>query len=79
MDVVAINRYYGWYEEPSHPKASQDLAAVLDSWYSLHKKPVMVTEWGAGAVAGIHKVGGMCMMVALFIFFMILGPCSDVF
>ncbi len=55
MDVVCINRYYGWYN------LSGDLDAAcyafnieLDFWQE-QNKPVLLTEYGADAVAGIHK------------------------
>lgn len=55
MDVVCINRYYGWYN------LSGDLDAACYAWnmeldfWEKQGKPVMVTEYGADAVAGIHE------------------------
>ncbi len=57
MDVISINRYYGWYLIPGIlDSIPQELSQELDSWYATHKKPMLITEYGAGAVAGMHKV-----------------------
>ena len=55
MDVVCLNRYYGWYN------LSGDLDAAclawnaeLDFWGSQHK-PVMFTEYGADTIEGLHS------------------------
>ena len=57
MDVISINRYFGWYSNGGHPETVQPAFSYnLDQWYSTHKKPMLITEYGAGAVAGIHEV-----------------------
>lgn len=55
MDVVCLNRYYGWYN------LSGDLAAAsyawnleLDFWEKIGK-PVMMTEYGADTLPGLHN------------------------
>ena len=58
MDVICINRYFGWYSNPGHLETIQpSFSDELDQWYAIHKKPMMITEYGAGAIAGIHEVG----------------------
>ena len=60
MDVVAFNRYNAWYDHPGDlATINTSLSSEIEGWYSAHKKPVMMTEYGAGAIAGIHKVGGV--------------------
>ncbi len=55
MDVVCINRYYGWYNLSGDLDAAcYALNQELDFW-GKQGKPVMVTEYGADAVAGIHN------------------------
>ena len=45
VDVVAVNQYLGWYYG--------DRATITDStWHSVHGKPIVFTELGAGAKAG---------------------------
>ncbi len=57
MDVVAFNRYNAWYANPGNlDSINASLSEEIQGWYSAHSKPVMITEYGAGAIAGIHKV-----------------------
>ena len=54
-DVVMINRYYGWYVEPGDLDAAErGLEAELQGWASTHGKPIIVTEYGADTLAGLH-------------------------
>jgi beta-glucuronidase len=57
FDVVMLNRYYGWYEFPGDLAAAErGLEAELNAWAAKHGKPILVTEYGADAVAGMHGV-----------------------
>ena len=57
FDVVMLNRYYGWYEHPGDlAAAGRGLEAELTAWADKHGKPIIVTEYGADAVAGMHGV-----------------------
>ena len=54
-DVVMINRYYGWYVEPGDLDAAErGLEAELAAWATRHGKPIIVTEYGADTMAGLH-------------------------
>ncbi len=54
MDVVCINRYYGWYNlSGDMDSACYALNLELDFWEEMNK-PVMMTEYGADTIAGIH-------------------------
>ncbi|MCM1330766.1 MAG: beta-glucuronidase [Ruminococcus sp.] len=58
MDVCCINRYYGWYNLSGDLNAACDaLNTELDFWEKLGK-PVMLTEYGADTVAGVHNTNG---------------------
>jgi beta-glucuronidase len=58
-DLVMINRYYGWYVGPGDLEAAeQALEAELLGWVSRHAKPIIVTEYGADAIAGLHTLHG---------------------
>jgi beta-glucuronidase len=55
FDVVMLNRYYGWYEHPGDLAAAErGLEAELTAWAVKQGKPIIVTEYGADAVAGMH-------------------------
>jgi beta-glucuronidase len=52
-----LNRYYGWYANTGDlAGAERDLEAELRAWASKHGKPIIITEYGADAVAGLHSV-----------------------
>lgn len=54
MDVVCLNRYYGWYNLSGDLDAAMyALNIELDFWEKIGK-PVMFTEYGADTVAGMH-------------------------
>ena len=56
MDVISLNRYYGWYSDSGHPEVvPYQLSYDLDNWYQVRKKPIMISEFGAGSVDGLHK------------------------
>ncbi|MCM8730869.1 glycoside hydrolase family 2 protein [Hephaestia sp. GCM10023244] len=52
LDVMAVNAYNGWYT----PDKLSDLAAFV--WRSPYKKPLVLSEFGAGALAGEHDATG---------------------
>ena len=54
MDVVCLNRYYGWYNLSGDLDAAMyALNIELDFWEKIGK-PLMFTEYGADTVAGMH-------------------------
>ncbi len=55
-DVLAINRYYGWYEYPGNLQLAVDrLESDMEELHSRYNKPVLVTEFGADSLAGLHS------------------------
>jgi len=56
LDVLVLNRYYGWYElEGDLPAAAAALKNELERYHALYPdKPVMLGEYGADSVAGLH-------------------------
>jgi beta-glucuronidase len=57
-DVIMINRYYGWYVDVGDLANAEDaLDAELTQWAE-EGKPILVTEFGADAVTGLHTVTG---------------------
>lgn len=47
LDVIGLNEYYGWYKPDI-----RELEVLIDN--SAPQKPVIITEFGAGAKAGHH-------------------------
>ena len=54
-DLVCVNRYYGWYSQGGQLDAGIPLLGKeLDALHDALKKPIVVTEFGADTVAGLH-------------------------
>jgi len=54
-DVICLNRYNGWYSHPGEPAAAGALLGPeLDAWHARLGKPMMMTEFGADTIAGVH-------------------------
>lgn len=47
LDVIGANEYIGWYE-----KTPEDAAAT--TWKIAYNKPLIISEFGGGAKAGLH-------------------------
>jgi beta-glucuronidase len=47
LDVIGVNEYIGWYEQ--HPET-----ADITTWNIAYDKPLIVSEFGGGAKAGLH-------------------------
>lgn len=58
VDVLCLNRYYGWYTQTGDLVAAKEaLRTELDGWTEKQPdKPIMFTEYGADTVAGIHAI-----------------------
>lgn len=56
FDVVAINRYYGWYVLGGRlEQGAQELAKELDALYERFGKPIVITEFGTDTIPGTHN------------------------
>lgn len=54
-DIILINRYYGWYTNNGNfSMAKMYFNGELDKLHNDLKKPIIVTEFGADAIAGHH-------------------------
>ena len=57
FDVVMLNRYYGWYVNTGDLAAAERaLEAELHAWAAKHGKPIIMTEYGADTLPGLHSV-----------------------
>jgi beta-glucuronidase len=55
LDIVCLNRYYGWYLDSGQLDAGvARLAADIDAMHEQFKKPIIMTEFGADAISGHH-------------------------
>jgi beta-glucuronidase len=55
-DVICINRYWGWYAQSGQIDAGAELLAQeLDGLYEQTGKPIVLTEFGADTLAGMHS------------------------
>lgn len=56
MDVVCVNRYYGWYNLAGDLAIAKDaLREELNYWAPINK-PLILSEYGADAISGMHAV-----------------------
>lgn len=57
LDVICLNRYYGWYSEIGMLAAIPDrLVDEMRSWRrEFPDKPLILSEYGAEAIAGFHQ------------------------
>ena len=56
MDVVCINRYYGWYNLSGDLESAEYAFGLeLDFWQEIDK-PVILSEYGADTINGLHGV-----------------------
>ena len=57
MDIVSINRYFAWYGDTGRPEVIKyQIPTEVKSWFTHYKRPVLITEYGAGSIAGMHTV-----------------------
>lgn len=56
FDLICVNRYFGWYVDTGDLAAAErDLEDELRAW-ARHGKPILVTEFGADALPGLHAL-----------------------
>lgn len=56
VDVLCLNRYYAWYFDPGHLELIEgQLERNLRDWHRRFGKPIIVSEYGADTVAGLHN------------------------
>jgi beta-glucuronidase len=57
FDVLMLNRYHAWYAQIADIAAAERaLEEELRAWVEKHDKPILFTEYGADAVAGLHAL-----------------------
>jgi beta-glucuronidase len=57
FDVIMLNRYYGWYVDSGDLAAAErELEAELEAWAEQYEKPIVMTEYGADTLEGLHSI-----------------------
>jgi beta-glucuronidase len=55
VDVIGVNRYYSWYSDSGRLDVIRhQVTEDFRQWYRKFRKPLIVTEFGADTVAGLH-------------------------
>ncbi|MFF6878993.1 beta-glucuronidase [Streptomyces sp. NPDC012474] len=57
FDVLCLNRYYGWYIAIGDLATAETyMEADLRGWCEKYTKPILITEYGADTLPGLHSV-----------------------
>lgn len=57
VDVICVNRYYAWYNDHGHLDViGLQLRDEMNCWYEKYNKPIIMSEYGADTIAGLHKL-----------------------
>ena len=54
MDLVMINRYYGWYNLSGDLETAKYAFRMELDWWAKQGKPIVLSEYGADTIAGLH-------------------------
>ncbi len=53
--LPSIHRYYGWYADSGQLELIQhQLEENMDQWFGKYNMPVLISEYGADTVPGLH-------------------------
>jgi len=56
FDLICVNLYPSWYSDCGDLDAiAPALERVLSGFWEKYKKPIIISEFGADAVAGMHS------------------------
>lgn len=56
VDVLCLNNYQAWYSNSGILSSiSPKLSKYISAWNQQYKKPIIISEYGAGAVYGFHS------------------------
>lgn len=57
FDVIMLNRYYGWYTQTGDLESAElVLEEELRKWEEKYAKPIIITEYGADTMTGLHSL-----------------------
>jgi beta-glucuronidase len=56
FDIICVNRYPAWYESYGRVSTIEDaLTKEFDAYWKEFKKPILLSEFGADAITGLHN------------------------
>ncbi|XP_046744627.1 beta-glucuronidase-like [Diprion similis] len=57
LDIISFNRYNAWYTNAGNLDVIDILVeAEVTAWNEKHNKPIMMTEYGADTMPGLHEL-----------------------
>lgn len=57
MDIISFNHYYAWYSDGGNLDIIADsVISYANVWHEKFNKPVIMQEYGADALEGLHFV-----------------------
>ncbi len=78
MDIVMINRYYGWYNLSGDLETARFALRMELDWWEKTGKPVVLSEYGADTIPGLHDVdAGMFSEEFQVEFYRMTSACLD--
>jgi len=64
MDILTLNRYNSWYSDSGHLELIQyQTYNELEAFTNKYNKPILLTEYGAGSLTGLHSVWTLSIIV----------------
>lgn len=63
LDVISFNRYNAWYSNPGRlDMITNRVVSEAQAWHEKYKKPVIMAEYGADTMPGLHEVSQCNLM-----------------
>uniref|UniRef100_T1E1Y9 Beta-glucuronidase n=1 Tax=Psorophora albipes TaxID=869069 RepID=T1E1Y9_9DIPT len=57
LDIISFNRYNGWYSNAGRLNMiTNHVIEEAQSWHDKHQKPVLMSEYGADTMEGLHML-----------------------
>lgn len=57
LDIISFNRYNAWYSNSGHLNMiTQNVITEATNWHNKHQKPILMSEYGADTIEGLHIV-----------------------
>lgn len=78
MDILSFNKYDAWYDNGGDLDVIiPDFIGQAEAWYKKHNKPVLLTEYGADTLEGLHFVSHLLGRTSLHPLFNIINVTAS--